>query len=107
MHENYDCIIAGNGVEAIEKFKAEKPSLVLLDVMMPKMDGWEACRKIREIDNTPGTISKVRDVPNDADLFNFFYQKDMRTTVQGGVVFTWDQTVPLLRTINVTSSSAP
>lgn len=61
----------------------------------------------REIDNTPGTISKVRDVPNDADLFNFFYQKDMRTTVQGGVVFTWDQTVPLLRTINVTSSSVP
>jgi len=56
----------------------------------------------REIDNTAGTILQIRDVPNNADLFDFFYQKDSRTTVQGGIMLTWDQTVPLLRTLNVT-----
>lgn len=61
----------------------------------------------REIDNTVGMISKVLDVTNNVDQFHFFYQKDRRTTVQGGTMLPWDQTVPLLRTLNVTSSSAP
>ncbi|MFQ5949446.1 MAG: PleD family two-component system response regulator [Nitrospiria bacterium] len=36
-----------NGLEAIEKAQSEKPNLILLDVMMPKMDGYEACRQLK------------------------------------------------------------
>lgn len=56
----------------------------------------------REIDNTESMISKVLDVTNNVDKFHFFYQKDKRTTVQGGIMLPWDQTLPLLKTINVT-----
>lgn len=42
-----------DGVKAIERLRHEKFDLVLLDVMMPVMDGWEVCKKIREFDNTP------------------------------------------------------
>lgn len=52
-HEGYDVAGASNGLEAIEKMKEIQPSLVLLDMMMPQMDGWEAINKIREIANTP------------------------------------------------------
>lgn len=45
---NYSVIIADNGVEAIVKTKEHKPDLVLLDVMMPEMDGIEACQEIRD-----------------------------------------------------------
>ncbi|MFA5458001.1 MAG: hypothetical protein WC261_10265 [Synergistaceae bacterium] len=61
----------------------------------------------RKIDGVAGTILRVDDVPNDAELFDLFYQKDRRTTVQGGIMLAWDQTVPLLRTLNITSSSVP
>lgn len=47
LGENYDYVEAYDGFEAIEKAKAEKPDLVLLDIMMPGMDGYEVCRKLR------------------------------------------------------------
>ncbi len=48
----YDLISAKDGEEAIEKAIAEQPDLILLDIVMPKMDGFEACRKLREIEAT-------------------------------------------------------
>lgn len=42
-----ETIEAGNGVEAIEKAMSEKPDLILLDVMMPKMNGFEACQRLK------------------------------------------------------------
>ncbi|MCQ9197181.1 response regulator transcription factor (plasmid) [Lactiplantibacillus plantarum] len=51
--DSYHCEKANDGVKAIERLRHEKFDLVLLDVMMPVMDGWEVCKKIREFDNTP------------------------------------------------------
>jgi two-component system, OmpR family, alkaline phosphatase synthesis response regulator PhoP len=45
--ENYDVITATNGEQAIERVREEKPDLVVLDIMMPKMDGYETCRLIK------------------------------------------------------------
>ena len=42
-----ETVEAGNGVDAIEKAVSEKPDLILLDVMMPKMNGFEACQRLK------------------------------------------------------------
>ena len=54
--EGYQVITASNGVEAIEKAKKYKPQLIILDVMMPEMDGIEACEKLRGIPDLSNTI---------------------------------------------------
>lgn len=51
--EGYYTIVANDGLKAIEKFKSETPNLVLLDIMMPKVDGWQVCKEIRRISNIP------------------------------------------------------
>jgi len=45
--EGFDVITAQNGEEAIEKARREQPDLIILDVMMPKIDGYEACRILK------------------------------------------------------------
>jgi len=54
--EGYNVVTAENGVEAIEKSKKHLPQLVILDVMMPEMDGMEACENIRKIPELEKTI---------------------------------------------------
>ena len=49
VKEGYEVITAGNGQEAINTAKKEKPDLIILDVMMPILDGIEACKEIRTI----------------------------------------------------------
>ncbi|MGJ8724781.1 MAG: response regulator transcription factor [Roseibacillus sp.] len=48
--EGFQVIAASNGREALEHFQAEKPDLVCLDVMMPELDGYEVCKRIRRED---------------------------------------------------------
>jgi two-component system alkaline phosphatase synthesis response regulator PhoP len=52
--EGYDVHVAANGQQAVEKAKKIKPSLILMDVMMPVMDGMEACRQLKEDPETSG-----------------------------------------------------
>jgi len=49
---NYNVITAMDGTEALEKFKNEKPSAILLDILMPGMDGIDVLKQIRKIDSS-------------------------------------------------------
>ena len=51
--EDYTVLEAENGVEGIKKWKSDKPDMLLLDVMMPVMDGWAVCREIRAESDVP------------------------------------------------------
>jgi CheY-like chemotaxis protein len=44
----YQCVTASDGLEAVSKANDEHPDLVLMDVVMPRMNGFEACKKMRE-----------------------------------------------------------
>jgi two-component system alkaline phosphatase synthesis response regulator PhoP len=48
----YQTIVAIDGVEALEKARIEKPNLVILDLTMPKMNGWEVCRLLKKDEAT-------------------------------------------------------
>lgn len=67
MH--YQTFEAEDGEEAVRAFKKEKPDLVLMDVMMPRMDGLTACAKIRAAEKkggrTPILFLTARDTPHD------------------------------------------
>ena len=63
--ERYRVIEASNGLEAIERVRDDLPDLVLLDVMMPELDGFEALRIIRETSTVPVIMLTVRDDEDD------------------------------------------
>ena len=54
--EGYQVTLAADGEDALAKYGQVKPDMVLLDVMMPKLDGWEVCRRIRASDSKIGII---------------------------------------------------
>lgn len=51
--DGYSVVLAGNGEEALYKFDEENPDIILLDVMMPKLDGWQVCRELRKKSECP------------------------------------------------------
>ena len=51
--ESMDCQVANDGLVGLEKFQQFQPDLVMLDIMLPGMDGWSICRKIRESSKVP------------------------------------------------------
>lgn len=51
--EGFATVCAPNGKIALEKFKNEAPALIILDIMMPEMDGWQVCREIRKTSDVP------------------------------------------------------
>ena len=53
MNEGYEVITGSNGLEAVQLVQSDSPDLVILDVMMPEMDGLTACSKIREFSDVP------------------------------------------------------
>ncbi len=55
-NQGYRVLTAGNGYEGLNRARAEKPDLILLDIMLPEIDGYEVCRSLR-------SSSELRDVP--------------------------------------------
>ena len=51
--EGYDTVIAHTGTQAIRKFEQENPDMILLDIMLPELDGWQVCREIRKTSKVP------------------------------------------------------
>lgn len=66
---HYDVVAAADGEEAVKLFQSGKPDLVLMDMMMPRMDGLQACQKIRELEKktqrTPVLFLTARDSQHD------------------------------------------
>ena len=52
-HEGYDCVIAKDGRQALEVFEKENPDLILLDIMLPELNGIEVLRRIRKTSSVP------------------------------------------------------
>jgi DNA-binding response OmpR family regulator len=59
--EGYQVQTVNDGAQAIHQIKNEPPSLLILDLMMPEMDGWEVCRRIRAGSNLPILMLTARD----------------------------------------------
>ncbi len=51
--EGYEVLTAGDGAEALKAWKSDRPDLIVLDLMMPEMDGWEVCRRVRAESDVP------------------------------------------------------
>ena len=55
-NEGYMVFTANDGQEAVDTFQTKTPDLVLLDIMLPKKDGWQVCREIRKISSAPSIM---------------------------------------------------
>ena len=53
VKEGFQVVLAGDGEEALARFSVENPDIILLDVMMPRLDGWQVCREIRKKSECP------------------------------------------------------
>ena len=51
--EGYNVIIANDGTTAVKLFREQHPDLMLLDIMLPKLDGWQVCREVRKFSDKP------------------------------------------------------
>ncbi len=69
----FEVIEARNGLEAVEKAQQDPPDLIVLDIKMPRMNGYEACRRLKEIDG-------LRDVP-----ILFLSAKGQRQEIEEGM----------------------
>ncbi len=63
--EGFETVTAADGSQGLSQFQAAKPDLVLLDIMLPEMDGWTVCQKIRESSKTPIIMMTAKGEVND------------------------------------------
>lgn len=62
----FQLVIAVNGLDAVEKFQKQKADLVIMDLYMPEMDGFEASKRIKSISlDTPIIVISTTDIPED------------------------------------------
>ena len=90
--EGYEVAVANDGNEAVEKFRKLNPSIVILDIMLPGKDGWQVCREMREVGETPiimltakgETFDKVQGLEMGADdyMVKPFEMKELMARVK-------------------------
>ena len=68
LYEGYAVTVAGDGVSALQRAQADSPDLVILDIMLPGIDGIEVCRRIRAEDDLPVLMLTARDATEDRVL---------------------------------------
>ena len=73
--EGFDVLTAFDGLEGLQKAREEKPDLIILDIIMPKMDGYEVCRRLRSDPDTARIVVLFLTVKGEVD--------DRRTTSWG------------------------
>lgn len=105
QNEGYDVITAYNGAEALSLAKNEAPNLIVLDIMMPEMDGLTACSKIREFSNVPIILltAKAEDMDK---LMGFDYGADDYLTKPFNILELKARIRALLRRSNATISQS-
>lgn len=59
--EGYAVAMAHNGIDAVNAFNASNPDLILLDIMLPQLDGWQVCREIRKVSEAPIIMLTAKD----------------------------------------------
>lgn len=59
--EGYTVVMEHNGIDAVNTFNTENPDLVLLDIMLPQLDGWQVCREIRKTSEKPIIMLTAKD----------------------------------------------
>lgn len=65
LQENYQVITAPNGPDGLRLLSEQKPHLVILDIMLPGLSGWDVCRQIREKSTIPIIILTAKNAPDD------------------------------------------
>ena len=65
LRGEYRVVLAGDGEEALRLVYEHRPELILLDISMPVMDGWETCRRIRQLCDTPVIMLTAREADDD------------------------------------------
>src|SRR5699024_1748231 len=70
LKEEFSIFEASDGQEALDIFQQEEINLIILDIMLPKMDGWSVCRRIRKISDVPVIILTAR-VDDDDKLLGY------------------------------------
>jgi len=79
--QNYRISKAYDGVEALEQIKKEKPALVILDVMMPRKNGWKVCEEIKKDDNLKNIVVVMLTAVADAVQTTSYTHHDGKTTM--------------------------
>lgn len=78
---NYNVTIASNGLEGVEMFKQNKFDLILMDIMMPVMDGFEATKEIRNLERETGKLNRIPIIAFTANTIN----NDREKCIKGGM----------------------
>ena len=106
QNDGYDVITGSNGLEAVQLTQSQQPDLVILDVMMPEMDGLTACAQIREFSNVPIILLTAKTEDMDK-LIGFDQGADDYITKPFNILELKARIRALLRRANQGTESAP